>query len=89
MWQLRNYGVYQPPGALRQVCAVRAGEVYYLYDKMYGPALMPRFRVEPDGSVTNWHGKHVAWTAADLVDTGETHDIYLPAVPPNTKPDHN
>ena len=75
MRQLRNYGVYQPPGTLRPVFAVRAGVIYYLYDKTHGPALSPRFRVEPDGSIINWHGERVGWTSADLVDTGETRDF--------------
>jgi hypothetical protein len=75
MRQLRNYGIYQPPGGLRPIMAVRAGNVYYLYDKTVGDALSPRFRVEPDGSVTNWHGERVGWTSADLVDMGETRDI--------------
>lgn len=87
MRQLRNFGVYQPPGGLRPVVAVRAGAVYYLYDKVYGPALSPRFRVEPDGGVTNWHGDHLTWAVADLVDTGETRDIDAPAVQPHTDPD--
>jgi hypothetical protein len=87
MWQLRNYGVYQPPGGLRPVLAVRAGSVYYLYDKTFGPALPPRFRVEPGGSITNWHGDPVDWTAEDLVDTGETRDIDIHGVPPHTDSD--
>jgi hypothetical protein len=87
MRQLRNYGVYQPPGDLKPVLAVRAGVIYYLYDKAHGAALPPRFRVEPDGSVTNWHGERVGWTAADLVDTGETRDIGVSGVPPHTDSD--
>ena len=84
MWQLRNYGVYQPPGGLKPVIAVRAGAVYYLYDKVYGAALPPRFRVELDGSITNWHGDRLTWTVADLADTGVSHDT---GVQPGNDPD--
>jgi hypothetical protein len=84
MRQLRNGGVYQPPGDLRPVFAVRAGGVYYLYDRVYGAALRPRFRVEPDGGVTDWHGDRASWTAEDLVDTGETRGADPPCAPPGT-----
>jgi hypothetical protein len=57
MRQIRNYGIYQPPGNLRPVYAVRADGVYYLYDSEYEAALSPRFRVEPGGDITNWHGE--------------------------------
>ena len=83
MQQLRYYGVYQPPGDLKPVLAVRAGTVYYLYDKVHGAALPPRFRVESDGSVINWHGDSVGWNTADLIDTGETRDVGVSGISPD------
>jgi hypothetical protein len=80
---LRNFGVYQPPHGIRPVYAVPAGDDYYLYDAEYGVLLHPRFKVEAGGRVTDWHGEAAEWTAADLVDTGETHDpTQQAALPP-------
>jgi hypothetical protein len=71
MRQLRNVGIYRPPGGLRPVYAVYADGVWYLYDSEHGAILPPRFTVHSDGTVTNWHGERVGWTAEAFIDTGE------------------
>ena len=73
MRQLRNYGIYETPGPVRQVYAVSAGgDAYLLYDREFGEAIPPRFEVLPDGRVRDWHGDLTRWTVEDLFDTGES-----------------
>ena len=74
MCELRSHGIYQPPGDLRRVVAVRSSDGYFLYDHEYFTALPPRFEVRPDGSVLDWHLEPAGWGADDLIDTGETFD---------------
>ena len=74
MRELRNYGIYQPPGTPRRVVAVPNGAGYFLYDYVYFTALPPRFEVKMDGSVLDWHLEPTGWDADDLLDTGETLD---------------
>ncbi len=74
MRELRNFGVYQPPGGQRRVVAVVNGDGYFLYDHEYFTTLPPRFTVKADNSVLDWHLRPAGWGADDLLDTGETFD---------------
>lgn len=69
---LRDRGIYQPPGELRPVRAVRSGDLYSLYDAEFGDRLPPRFTVDAQGKVLDWHGERAPFTAEDLVDASET-----------------
>ena len=72
--RLRHYGIYKLPGVARSVYPVPAGEKYHLYDYKFGLSVPPRFVVEEDGRLVNWHGEQLPLTVEDLVDTGEDYD---------------
>jgi hypothetical protein len=74
MRQLRPYGIYKLPGALRPVYPVPAGGKVYLYDFKFGSGVPPRFVVEDDGRIVNWHGESMPFNVNDLIDTGESFD---------------
>ena len=72
MRRLRNCGIYNTPGPVRQVYAVSAGDdAYLLYDCQFGTTIPPRFEVLPDGRIRDWHGDFTSWSIQDLIDTGE------------------
>jgi hypothetical protein len=73
MRRLRTYGIYKLPGVSRPVFAVPAEGGYLLYDSLLGEDLPPRFKVEPDGRVTNWHGDRMEVSLEEFEDTGETY----------------
>jgi hypothetical protein len=72
MRHLRLYGIYTLPGVLRPVYPIPAGGKFYLYDVKYGSSVPPRFVIEEDGRIVNWHGEQTSLTANDLIDTGES-----------------
>lgn len=74
MRRLRYYGIYKLPGVVRPVYPIPAGDKFYLYDYKFGSSIPPRFMVEADGRVVNWHGDLMPLTIEDLVDTGESYD---------------
>jgi hypothetical protein len=74
MRHLRLYGIYKLPGVTRPVYPIPAGGKFYLYDFRFGSSVPPRFVVEEDGRVVNWHGDQMLTTVDDLIDTGESYD---------------
>lgn len=72
--RLRHYGIYRLPGIARPVYPIPAGGKFYLYDSKFGLGVPPRFVVEEDGRLVNWHGDQMSLTIEDLVDTGESYD---------------
>lgn len=75
MRELRHKGIYLLPGEGRPVRAVRSKEDgYNLYDAELGERLPPRFTVDARGAVLDWHGDPAAFTADELIDTGETSE---------------
>jgi hypothetical protein len=71
--RLRHYGIYRLPGVVRPVYAIHAGGKFCLYDFKFGSSLPPRFVVEEDGHLLNWHDVQLPSTVEDLVDTGEDY----------------
>jgi hypothetical protein len=74
MRHLRPYGIYKLPDVLRPAYPVPAGGKFYLYDFKFGSSVPPRFVIEEDGRIVNWHGELMPFTANDLIDTGESFD---------------
>ena len=67
MVTLRADGVYILPGVSRPLLAVPAdGGGYLLYDTELGSAVAPRFTIDNEGKLFNWHGEQTQWTVADL-----------------------
>jgi hypothetical protein len=74
MRHLRLYGIYKLPGMLRPVYPISAEGKFYLYDAKYGTSVPPRFVVEEDGRIVNWHGERTSLTDNDLIDTGKSFE---------------
>jgi hypothetical protein len=70
---LRHYGIYRLPGVARPIYPIPAGEKFYLYDFKFGSSLPPRFVVEEEEHLFNWHDEQLPFTVEDLVDTGEDY----------------
>ena len=71
MRRLRHHGIYKLPDATRPFYPITAGEKLYLYDYKFGSRVPPRFVVEEDGRLVNWHGDLMPMTIEDLIDTNE------------------
>jgi hypothetical protein len=71
---LRRYGIYKLPGVARPVYLFPADGKYYLYDYKYGLSVPPRFVIEEDGHLLNWHGDQMSLTIEDLEDTGDSYN---------------
>lgn len=75
MKQLRDYGIYNLPGAIRGLYLVQDEEdTYFLYDCQFGSRLPPRFRIASNGHIINWFDDFPVWNVDDLIDTGETYE---------------
>lgn len=72
MRQLRLYGIYKLPGVLRPIYPFPVGGIFYLYDFKLGSSVPPRFIIDDDGRVVNWHGERMSLTVDDLIDTGDS-----------------
>ena len=71
MYTLRPHAVYRLPGVSRPLLAVPVDNGdYLLYDSELGPAAPPRFTVDSEGRLVDWHGEQTPWTAADLSEVG-------------------
>lgn len=73
MRRLREYGIYRLPGAMRPIYSIPTSGKFYLYDVEFGSNVPPRFVVEEDGCLVNWHGDQMRPTVEDLIDTGKTY----------------
>jgi hypothetical protein len=74
MRQLRNHRIYRLPKVGRGLfLASTPEETYLLYDCELGDRLPPRFEINSDERIINWHGEDTGWTVDDLIDTGETY----------------
>ncbi len=74
MRRLRDYGIYRLPGVSRPVYPITISGKLYLYDYKFDSSVPPRFAVEDDGRLVNWHGEQMPLTVEDLIDTGENYD---------------
>jgi hypothetical protein len=74
MRRLRHYAIYRLPGIARPVYPILAGGKFHLYDFKFGLSVPPRFVIEDDGHLVNWHGDQMTLTVEDLIETGDTYD---------------
>ena len=71
MVTLRAHGVYQLSGVSRPLLAFPTDKGgYLLYDSELGSAVPPRFTIDSEGRLIDWHGEETRWTVADLTEAG-------------------